>query len=122
VVYGLRLLPEIASKPLRVEVYLMVATSAHELGKFNPDAYIWPGYRLAIEKAHVEALLDLALDRLSAGSIGFAETMLRRGGETCYLRSEDARCSTSDEGRFVVQGALVLHLSWQYSQGSGTRS
>ncbi|HEV7254666.1 MAG TPA: LysR family transcriptional regulator [Mesorhizobium sp.] len=108
VLYAPRFLPEIAYEPLMIEDYLMVSASARELNEVHADAYIRPGYTVVIEKAHSETLPELALSRLSTGSVEFAEAMLRRGGGTCYLRSDDARRLASDKGPFLVRGAPVL--------------
>ena len=108
VLYAPRFLPELAYEPLTVEDYAMVSTAARALNEVDAGAYIRPGYTAVIEKAHAEALPELALCRLSTGSAAFAEAVLRRGGGTCYLRSDDARRFTAEGRAFAVRGAPVL--------------
>jgi DNA-binding transcriptional LysR family regulator len=109
VLYAPRYLPEITYEPLMVEEYVMVSTTARSLPEVSPETYIRPGYTVALEKAHAEALPQLAIGRLSMGSETLAEAMLRRTGGSCYMRSDDARRFTAERASFVVEGAPTLH-------------
>ena len=109
VVYAPRYLPEIIYEHLMTEDYLMVSTTAKTITEVSPDNYIRPGYTVALEKSHAELLPELSMCRLSMGSETLAETMLRRTGGSCYMRSDDARRFTAECASFLVEGAPTLH-------------
>jgi DNA-binding transcriptional LysR family regulator len=109
VVYAPRYLPEISYEHLMVEDYVMVSTSARSLAEVDADSYIRPGYTVALEKAHAQALPELSMCRLSTGSETLADVMVRRIGGTCYMRCDDAVRFTSDCSAFLVERAPTLH-------------
>jgi LysR family transcriptional regulator, flagellar master operon regulator len=109
VVYAPRYLPEIAYTHLMVEDYLMVSTTATSLSELDLETYIRPAYTVALEKAHAEQLPGLAVCRLSTGSETLADTMVRRTGGSCYLRSDDALRFVADGLAFIVEGTPILH-------------
>jgi hypothetical protein len=109
VVYAPRYLPEITYDQLMVEEYVMVSTIARRLCDVSPDSYIRPGYTVALEKAHAEALPNLTACRLSMGSETLADNMLRRAGGTCYMRADDARRFAAERPSHIVEEAPTLH-------------
>lgn len=109
VVYAPRYLPEITYDQLMVEEYVMVSTTARRLCDVSPESYIRPGYTVALEKAHAEALPNLTACRLSMGSETLADNMLRRAGGTCYMRADDARRFAAERPSHIVEEAPTLH-------------